>query len=43
VLEQVLDAAYIDDSKTVLVWSMRPGREGCEGSDPTQISIIAVP
>ncbi len=39
-----LEGAWLPpDAHAVILFSQRPGSEGCEGTDPTQISIIAVP
>lgn len=40
VLEAPTNVLYIKELDTVVVWSLRPGAEGCEGTDPTAVSII---
>lgn len=36
-------AAYLTELRTVILWSGRPGREGCEGSDPTAVTVVRLP
>ncbi len=42
VLEHLQAATYVPDANVVVVWSGRPGAEGCEGSDPTEVTLIAL-
>jgi len=39
-LEQLLAAVFVADVNAVVLTTGRAGREGCEGSDPTQIDVI---
>lgn len=40
VLELLVDAVYVDEPRMMLLWTLRPGAEGCEGSDPTEVAVI---
>jgi len=40
VLDSLTAGIYVGDVNAIIVWSIRAGREGCEGSDPTQVTII---
>lgn len=35
-------AIYVEDARVMVIFSGRPGREGCEGTDPTQIDVIPI-
>jgi len=39
-LDNASRAMYIKDLDSVVVWSGRPGAEGCEGTDPTAVTVI---
>ena len=39
-LEHVRQAVLVDEPKLALVWTLRAGREGCEGTDPTDVAVI---
>ncbi len=41
-LDNASQAMYVKDIDSVVVWSGRPGAEGCEGTDPTAVTIIAL-
>jgi hypothetical protein len=40
VLEQLQRAVYLDELGLLVLWTLRPGAEGCEGSDPTRVDLI---
>ena len=42
-LEQLHGAAYVDEARAIVVWSGRPGAEGCESTDPTAVTVIGMP
>lgn len=39
-LEQITQAVIVEEPRLAIVWSLRPGAEGCEGSDPTEVAVI---
>lgn len=43
ILEHVRDALLVDDPHVAVIWTLRAGREGCEGTDPTDVSLIPYP
>lgn len=43
VSEHLHAAVYLPDQRAIVLWSGRAGAEGCEGSDPTQIAVVALP
>jgi hypothetical protein len=42
-LEQLIAATYVTELNAIVVTTLRPGREGCEGSDPTEIDLLRLP
>jgi len=42
VLEHLHRAVFVSALDAVVVWSGRPGAEGCEGTDPTLVTVIPV-
>lgn len=40
ILSALRATLYIKELDTVVVWSLRPGAEGCEGTDPTAVTLI---
>ncbi|MBL9019254.1 MAG: hypothetical protein JNL83_34010 [Myxococcales bacterium] len=40
VLHSFGKAVLVDDPKLVVIWSLRPAAEGCEGSDPTEVAVM---
>ncbi len=42
VLERLDKVVFVPDLRAVVAWSVRPGAEGCEGTDPTQVTVIPV-
>jgi len=43
VSEHLVSAVYLTDLRAIVVWSIRPGAEGCEDTDPTRVDVITVP
>jgi hypothetical protein len=43
VLDRLESVALVTAPRAVVVRSTRPGREGCEGTDPTQVTVIPLP
>jgi len=41
ILEHIRDAVLVDDPHIAVLWTLRAGREGCEGTDPTNVSVIS--
>ena len=42
-LELLLAATYVAELDAIVVTTRRAGREGCEGSDPTEIDLLKLP
>ena len=42
VSEHLVSAVYLTDLHAIVVWSIRPGAEGCEDTDPTRVDVITV-
>ena len=40
VLDQVSAVVYVPDARAFVLWSGSPGREACEGSDPTVVTVL---
>jgi hypothetical protein len=40
VFDRLTRAVYVSGLDSVVIWSLRPGAEGCEGTDPTQVTVI---
>lgn len=43
VSEHLVTAFYLPDVRAIVAWTIRPGAEGCEATDPTRVDVIAVP
>jgi hypothetical protein len=41
ILENLESAVLVEEPRIAVLWSLRPGAEGCEGTDPTDVSIIS--
>jgi hypothetical protein len=42
-LEQLVAATYVAELNAIVVTTRRPGREACEGSDPTEVDLLKLP
>jgi hypothetical protein len=40
ILDHIDAAVWVEDARAAVVWSIRPGREGCEGTDPTAVTVL---
>lgn len=40
VLELLQEAVVVEEPRMMVLWTLRPGAEGCEGTDPTEVAVI---
>lgn len=42
ILDTMRAAVFVPETSTMIVWSLHPGAEACEGTDPTVVTILPI-